>query len=502
MSVTTLVDGVLKQERNTAQWVPIYTTAISAVGAVVALIAVTQYAGSWLGLILFVSAAVIVELVGVELFAKSRSAMSMGFVIALAAMAALGPWAGGLTSLAAGAATMVTTSFLSHYQKQDRPRASLLRRSAFNMSIRLLSATSAGLIYVWAGGIPGTPVAIHTFLPLFLAVVTDTVVGLGLLIIVIGLQTGRHPFQIWRQDWQWTTPIAIVSGVVGGGALSFAYEVAGGTGMAIFMLPVAATGYAFRLYISHTRTYVDQLEAANQKLEATNLDLLHTLSSVIDAYDIYTFGHSTQVARYAGAIAQEMNLPPKEQAMIVRGALIHDIGKVGVTDAIVGKPDRLTDEEFEVMKLHTVIGAEIVAQMPQLQELIPMVRSHHERWDGRGYPDGLKGEENSLPARVLAVADSVEAMLSDRPYRATRSLLDVVQEVKRCSGQQFDPVIVSAFLRVVEAQDTDFFINSAAKVVQELDCRGLAENQDSHNHAKKSVALRALKTPLVSLSGR
>ncbi len=498
MSVATLVDGVLKRGYNTAQWVPVYTTTVSMVGVFVAFIAITHYDRSWLALLLFASAAVIVELVGVELFAKSRSAMSMGFVVSLAAMAALGPWAGGLTSLAGGAATIVTTSFLHRHQQQGRPRASLLRRSAFNMSMRLLSATAAGLIYVWAGGIPGTPVALNTFVPLFIAVVTDTVVALGLLIIVIGLQTGRHPLQIWRQDWQWTTPIAIVSGVVGGGALSFAYEIAGGTGMAIFMLPVAATGYALRLYISHTRTYVDQLEAANQKLEATNLDLLHTLSSVIDAYDIYTFGHSTQVARYAGAIAQEMNLPAKAQSMIVHGALIHDIGKVGITDAIVGKPGRLTEEEFEVMKLHTVIGAEIVAQMPQLQELIPLVRSHHERWDGRGYPDGLKGEENSLPARILAVADSVEAMLSDRPYRATRSLLDVIQEVKRCSGQQFDPGVVSAFLRVAETHDTDFFINSAAKVAQGLSTHAFVENQDIHSHAKKSVALRLLKTPVSS----
>lgn len=500
MSVATLVDGVLKRDRNTDQWVPIYTTTVAMIGVFVALLAATRYQHSWFDLLLFASAAVIVELVGVELFAKSRSSMSMGFVIALAAMAALGPWAGGLTSLAGGAATIVTTSFLYHHHHQGQRRASLLRRSAFNMSLRLLSATSAGLVYVGMGGIPGTPVAWNTFIPLATAVVTDTVVGLGLLIIVISLQTGRHPFQIWQQDWQWTTPIAIASGIVGGGGLAFAYEIAGGTGMAIFMLPVAATGYAFRLYISHTRVYVDQLEAANQKLEATNLDLLYTLSSVIDAYDVYTFGHSTQVARYAEAIAQKMNLPSKAQAKIVRGALIHDIGKVGVTDAIIGKPGGLTDEEYEVMKLHTVIGAEIVAQMPQLQELVSMVRSHHERWDGLGYPDGLKGEENSLDARILAVADSVEAMLSDRPYRATRSLLDVVQEVKRCAGNQFDPAVVSAFLLVAETHKADFFINSAAKIAQELDNQDLTDSQDTHAHVKKSEALRSLKTALTNFA--
>ena len=125
-----------------------------------------------------------------------------------------------------------------------------------------------------------------------------------------------------------------------------------------------------------------------------------------------------------------------------------------------------------------------------------MVRSHHERWDGLGYPDGLKGEENTLDARILAVADSVEAMLSDRPYRATRSLLDVVQEVKRCSGKQFDPAVVSAFLVVAETHGPEFFINSAAKVAQELDNRALAGTPDTPSHAKKSMALHSLKTTL------
>lgn len=413
----------------------------------------------------------------------------MGFVVAIGAMVALGLWAGSLIGLVGGITTIVTTDLLFHQADAGRPRASLLQRSLFNISMRLLAVTGAGFVFIATGGTPGTPLTITTVLPLACAVIAYQLIGLGLLVGVIRLQTGRHLLEIWRQDWQWTTPISIAGGIMGGGALAFAYTVTGGAGLLVYMLPVVATGYAFRLYVDHTRTYVDQLESVNQRLEATNLDLLYTLSSVIDAYDLYTFGHSTQVARYAGAIAQTMDLPAHEQARIVRGALIHDIGKIGVTDAITGKPGRLTQEEYDLMKLHTVIGAEIVKQMPQLRELVPIVRSHHERWDGRGYPDGLKEEESPLCARIIAVADSVEAMLSDRPYKSPLSLPEVIEEVKRNAGKQFDPRVAAAFLAVAESQGSALFINSAAKVSQDLKFIDPVIGAEWPYLAKKSMSL-------------
>jgi putative nucleotidyltransferase with HDIG domain len=257
--------------------------------------------------------------------------------------------------------------------------------------------------------------------------------------------------------------------------------------LALFVLPIFATSYAFRLYLDNLRSYVDQLEVANRQLDEANVDLLHTLGAVIDAYDLYTFGHSAQVARYAEAIAEAMKLPLEERKAIVRGALIHDIGKVGVADSIVGKQGRLTDEEYAAMKMHTVIGAEIVNQMPLLQSLVPLVRNHHERWDGRGYPDGLKGEESPLAARIIAVADSVEAMLSDRPYQATRSLEEVVKEVVRCAGQQYDPHVVTAFQYVARTRGTDFFINSAAKIANELQNGEPINITHRIGYAKKSM---------------
>ncbi|MEZ4737185.1 MAG: HD-GYP domain-containing protein [Caldilineaceae bacterium] len=494
MSVATLVDGVLKREYSTAQWVPLYVAVVSVAGFYTAVLAVTSYMGHWSTLLLFAAIAAVAELANVKLFAKSRSTIAMSFVVAMAALVTLGPWAGILTHIASGAATVIPTYLARKTLPRQKTGAKyLLKKAAINMGMGALSAACGGYVYLWLGGIPGT-IQWSLVFPLSFAVVADTVVNMGLLITVISLETGRKPLKIWVEDWQWAMPITISSGIIGGSVLAVAYEVAGILGLTIFILPLIATSYAFHLYLDNLRSYVDQLEVANQQLDATNLNLLHTLGAVIDAYDCYTFGHSAQVARYAGAIAEEMQLSPEEQMNIVRGALIHDIGKVGVNDAIVGKPGRLTAEEYEMMKLHTVIGAEIVSQMPMLRHLVPLVRSHHERWDGRGYPDGLHGEECALSARILAVADSVEVMLSDRPYQTARSLEEVVEEVLRCSGQQYDPAVVAAFVSVAMTRGKGFFINSATKVTQELQVGELLTTPCKAGYAKKSTAYLNLQS--------
>jgi HD-GYP domain-containing protein (c-di-GMP phosphodiesterase class II) len=143
---------------------------------------------------------------------------------------------------------------------------------------------------------------------------------------------------------------------------------------------------------------------------------------------------------------------------------VHDIGKVGINDSIISKEGRLTDQEYKIIKRHTIIGAEIVGRMKGLKDLVPLIRSHHERWDGRGYPDGLVKEEIPLGARILAVADTLDVIISDRPYRSTRSLREAKEEMVRCSGQQFDPAVVDALMAVAEDKGPSFFRNSAATV--------------------------------------
>ncbi len=173
-----------------------------------------------------------------------------------------------------------------------------------------------------------------------------------------------------------------------------------------------------------------------------------SLASAIDAKSPWTAGHSDRVTRYAVDIGSKMGFSSSEIKDIELGGLLHDIGKLGTYETILDKPGKLTDEEFELIKQHPIKGAEILTPIKQIRHVIPIVRHHHERYDGKGYPDGLKGEEIPLPARIMCVADSVDAMGADRPYRKGLSMNMIVGELKKCSGSQFDPRIVDVFLKL------------------------------------------------------
>ncbi|MCX7771302.1 MAG: response regulator [Proteobacteria bacterium] len=178
-------------------------------------------------------------------------------------------------------------------------------------------------------------------------------------------------------------------------------------------------------------------------------NLVNTLRSLvmsIEARDSYTKQHSERVTQYALQIAEIMNLSEDEIDVIRFGGYLHDIGKIGVKDTVLLKPGKLTDEEFEEIKQHSVIGDNILKPIKFFPKERDMIRHHHERYDGRGYPDGLAGEEIPITARILAVADTYDAMTSTRPYRKALEHNVAIEELIRCSGKQFDPIVVSAFL--------------------------------------------------------
>jgi putative nucleotidyltransferase with HDIG domain len=181
------------------------------------------------------------------------------------------------------------------------------------------------------------------------------------------------------------------------------------------------------------------------------LDTITVLAQAVELKDEYTGGHTHRVSTYSLLLAEHLQMPPSDLELVRIGTPLHDIGKIGIDDAILRKPDRLTPEEFEAMKLHTVKGAEIVATVPDLRPIIPIVRSHHERWDGRGYPDGLGGEAISPLARVVALADAFDAMTSDRPYRKGMAAAVAFAEIENQAGRQFDPMFAAAFLAIRES---------------------------------------------------
>lgn len=185
------------------------------------------------------------------------------------------------------------------------------------------------------------------------------------------------------------------------------------------------------------------------QLENANLATVEALAAAVDAKDRYTRGHSQREALYAVAIATALGLAETDIVRIRQAGILHDVGKIGVPDAILTKPGALTDDEFVAIKEHPAAGERMLRGLPFLQEILPAVRSHHERWDGRGYPDGLVGDAIPHDAAILAVADSFDAMTSSRTYRPALPLAEAIRRIHEGSGTQFDPVLVAAFDRAL-----------------------------------------------------
>jgi putative nucleotidyltransferase with HDIG domain len=191
--------------------------------------------------------------------------------------------------------------------------------------------------------------------------------------------------------------------------------------------------------------------AALAELEQAYVDAVVALARAMDARDTYTADHSERMARWAEAVARRMGCSEEEVREVRWAALLHDIAKLATPDAVLRKPGPLTPEEWEVVKRHPVVGEEILKPVRRLAGVARLVRHHQERWDGTGYPDGLRGEQIPLGARILAVVDAYTAITDHRPYRPARTHEEAVTELRRCAGTQFDPAVVSAFLQVLEA---------------------------------------------------
>ena len=193
-----------------------------------------------------------------------------------------------------------------------------------------------------------------------------------------------------------------------------------------------------------------ELEKRRKQTEKMSLQMMQTLSTTIEAKDEYTRGHSYRVAEYATLIASEMGWTPDEIQVLKHSALLHDIGKIGIPDSILNKPSRLTEDEYSLIKRHPVIGAEILKDVTLLPHVLEVTRSHHERYDGKGYPDGLSGTDIPIYARIVAVADSYDAMNSRRIYRGALSREIIYEELRKNRGLQFDPQITDIFLKLMD----------------------------------------------------
>lgn len=278
--------------------------------------------------------------------------------------------------------------------------------------------------------------------------------------IAIGMsfELKQPAWQIWKEQYSWLAAYYIGFGLIAY-TLIFGYKSDRSTGILLMVIPMILLRFSQQQYISRTKAAHIELRKKNQILKKSseeivelNDGLLEILSEIIDLRDPHVSGHSKQVSFYATEIAKRMKLNDKQIELIRKGALLHDIGKLGIPKDILGKPSRLTAEEYETMKRHAALGAELVEKSPSLRPLIPIIRHHHEFFNGNGYPDKLKGNQISIEARVVAIADAIEAMSSDRPYRKALPPQDVISEIKNHSGSQFDPIVVEAAIKMIERQ--------------------------------------------------
>ncbi|MEZ4860595.1 MAG: diguanylate cyclase [Caldilineaceae bacterium] len=455
------IDKLLSQLQP-MKWLIAYITAL-------ALIAISFYLWSfwqesvpdWQGIIIFTVLALLTELLAIEVYARNTSVSTA--VAPLVAGACLFGANGALAlSLVLAAASLI---------KHRSP----FSRFVFNASNHLLAA----LVCVTFLRLSGLLITDTPTLASALAVITAT--GLNYLITtlltagVIYLSSGQTARSVWSERFYWLWPYYVALGLVAY-ALVLAYLSSGLIGVLVFLIPLLMLRISQNQYLSRTESMVVQLRTANAELiersneiAAMNEGLILALSHASDLRDPYVHGHALHVARYSVLIAEELGLSVERIQAIRQAALLHDIGKIGIPETILFKPTKLTYEEYQLMKHHAALGAALVQEIESLHHLAPFIRHHHEHWNGRGYPSSLAGEAIPLESRIISVADAVEAMASDRPYRQACDAKNILSELHSHSGKQFDPLVVDAFSKVITRQGEALIVNSASNILRHIE---------------------------------
>jgi putative nucleotidyltransferase with HDIG domain len=226
--------------------------------------------------------------------------------------------------------------------------------------------------------------------------------------------------------------------------LAFTYQQLSPWTLPLFFVPALTAHRIFGMY-QEQRQLADELVGANSRLERANLSFASALVATLDARDQWTAGHSAAVGTYARDIAARMGLSEREQQLVELCGLVHDIGKIGLPSGLLQKPGPLTPDERREMEQHSVIAEQILRNVEDYSEIAEIVRHHHERWDGDGYPDGVAGDKIPLLSRIIAVADAYDAMTSDRPYRGAMTTSAARSELAQGANRQFDTAVVTAF---------------------------------------------------------
>jgi diguanylate cyclase (GGDEF)-like protein/putative nucleotidyltransferase with HDIG domain len=357
------------------------------------------------------------------------SCISLSYVVDFTALLLFGP---GPTMLIA------VTSGWSQCTLRMQERNPIYK-TLFSMATLAASVAAAGATYTWLGGTYGTlPAA--PLQPLMAAATIYFLVNSLAVAAAFALSSSRSVFRLWHDNFLWT----VSSYVVGSIAAAIAVEVLRAAGQwqtLLALIPLCLTYRTYRIY--HRRITDEQRRTA--EWAQLHRDSTEVLARAIQAKDQGGSCHVERVQYYAAALARRLELPDLERQAVEIGALLHDIGKLAVPEHILSKPGPLTPDERTKMQMHAEIGAQIVGAVPFPCPVAPLVRSHHERWDGSGYPSGLRGEQIPIGARVLSVVDCFDALTSERPYRPAISKDAAIRILEAEAGKAFDPAIVARF---------------------------------------------------------
>jgi uncharacterized membrane protein len=378
------------------------------------------------GVAFFVLLAFVAEMLPVPL-PNREATISVGFVVIYASILLFGPREGAWIAA-------LGTIRLKDLSGRVKPYMVL-----FNRALLGICGGLAGLVYLWTGGVPYIVVGAGPLIPAVLAGIVYITVNTVLMVGVMALHSKVSPVRMFLENFRWMLPNLVVYEPLGI-MLAQVYLSQGRPAVALFLVPLLVARYSFQLYIKMRTAYVETIS---------------TLTASLDAKDPSTLGHSERVARYATEIGRKMGLDYQQLDLLRYVGILHDIGKIGIRDAILKKPGRFTAEEYEEMKKHPALGAGIIAGIKSLGSAASWVRHHHERYDGNGFPDNLQDGAIPLGARIIAVADSLDAITSKRVYKPAMSWDTAVSEMQRCSGTQFDPEVVRVFVSVVDALKPD-----------------------------------------------
>ncbi|MBU4483465.1 MAG: HD-GYP domain-containing protein [Actinobacteria bacterium] len=376
----------------------------------------------WPVLVFFLAISVFAEFIPVDL--PIGGVISIGFPIDFVVILVYGP----------ALAMLITALGALIGEAIERKRS--WYKIIFNTSQFALTAGVAGLIYQYTGGIIGFQNFFKFIVPAALCAFIYCLINLILVTMVISLDQGSRFTAVWRTNFQEILPTYLAEAPLGF-LMAIVYVEVGIFGILLFFLPLLLARRSFELYTKMRKMYLETIRA---------------LAAAIDAKDPYTKGHSERVTQTSVALARELNLSEREIENIEYAALLHDIGKIGIDERILGKDDDLTGEEFNRIKEHTITGAKIIEPVEFLKNSYKAIYHHHEKYNGKGYPDGLKSEDIPLSARIIAVADAYDAMGSDRPYRKKLSQDKIMKELTEQSGKQFDPEVVKALISVLDRE--------------------------------------------------